>query len=732
MHSQKRGMRAPVYTEYSRGGMDHMPRFIYQVLFENAVYVGHLECSTVKAAKAEAARVALSSLKDSMALQHVSVVLLQEHCIRHTIPPPTYQESGPQTHPTTKFSVTVDGRSFEGQVGRTPQEARSSAAAAALRHYYSVDGEVQRKRSGSEAFGALSLNSPSPSERRASILRNTVQDPLAVARITNASESVETGGMLGLFGPEHLKELNELAQKRKAIIRDVFEENGMGMFACHFTWNGVVLPKSDFYPKKKLAKAHAAALSLMTLRSNHSYVEERQHKAFFIKEKDNLETLPVEVKVKPRELGNTPPEVLEEETRAFASSLAPSNEMLKATKELLSHISSLLDIKEAAFEKIVLSGAFGRQSSLIYDYNLEVILVSSEKLSRDTMTLIRTELGNNLGSQATVSEVPFKPFQLEVLYIGIQKITFRVHVQYTPPTPALDSPPAAKIGEPDTCEADEYIIDFLKKTPEALIVNRLLRSWLSSSFLSWSNLKDTTIFEILGAVVHRELNRDKAPTSIIHILYIILEFIRGWRNITMQLDSEKGIIIAGNADILQPLLNPSNTFLKRVCNVSERHWAEIGRFADMTINDLKKIQEGSSTFTYMQTLLQPKIDEKLTVRGFTKLAGVMVSKEHFPYTIPYIDCDDEHTDRTVETGKKIAMMIFSQLSYKGFFFFREVGETPSRQQVMDMVDRCVTDVLLGIIENCPPPPAKPDARCFRFLFPLRSNYTVNVTFRLEL
>ncbi|KAJ3280530.1 hypothetical protein HDU76_009163, partial [Blyttiomyces sp. JEL0837] len=62
---QKANWNRPVFQQIDRKGPDHRPTFLFQVQILGSVYIGESYCNTSQLAKAEAARVAMESLKNT-------------------------------------------------------------------------------------------------------------------------------------------------------------------------------------------------------------------------------------------------------------------------------------------------------------------------------------------------------------------------------------------------------------------------------------------------------------------------------------------------------------------------------------------------------------------------------------------------------------------------------------------------------------------------------------------
>ncbi|KAI8849711.1 hypothetical protein BC829DRAFT_489209 [Chytridium lagenaria] len=160
-------------------GTAHEPLFLYKVTVDAIDYVGESWKPNAKAAKAEAARVALAALETPLSKALTSsgiqstvqpppsnvdsvrlgveyfndVALLNDFCQKHWKLPPIYElvlREGPPHMPKFKYRATCDGITVEGGFGPSVQAAKNEAAKAVLKAL--SDTVAIRKRSLAEAF----------------------------------------------------------------------------------------------------------------------------------------------------------------------------------------------------------------------------------------------------------------------------------------------------------------------------------------------------------------------------------------------------------------------------------------------------------------------------------------------------------------------------------------------------------------------------------------------------
>jgi len=70
--------------------------------------------------------------------QRTAISQLQEYCQKNKLKDPDYRELPPQGSGGFRFSVTVDGKSYSGELKARKQDARQSAAEVAMRRVGSI------------------------------------------------------------------------------------------------------------------------------------------------------------------------------------------------------------------------------------------------------------------------------------------------------------------------------------------------------------------------------------------------------------------------------------------------------------------------------------------------------------------------------------------------------------------------------------------------------------------
>ncbi|KAJ3103807.1 HLA class II histocompatibility antigen, DR beta 4 chain [Phlyctochytrium planicorne] len=471
---QRNGWPLPKYTEVDRTGPPHAFQFIFKVEVNGVEYLGKFWKASVKAAKSEAARAALEALTDEAEKAAASnsgldTTRLAEFCNHRGLDQPVYQQldqSGPPHLPKFRFNVTVDSRTFTGDYGVSIRSAKSEAAKVALQ-YLSIPHPTTFVTVGSPEkplpvhlasplnpfgsitpppifpndglrdpamFGVNVMNSEAVLPSLSPFIPNTTKPPTAdpplLNQKRNANGTIKASGDTAAHVDGSVLEesqdaaadvvaIFQMAQRYKVELTTHFELDNMSRHSCRFLWGGKPLPSSDFFPRKKDAKIHAASLGLKELYSNSDLLENKRSDVHScIEMVVNFRNVFSLLRFEESQHENVT--AIDSLLRAFNRYLSPSKEMRRATTDLIRQISSSLDGSSLNIEKMVLGGAYGRNTPLVFEYGLEIDLISGTEITSDAFRDLKMGLYSALGQHIIIKDPSKEQNRIQINYVGIQ------------------------------------------------------------------------------------------------------------------------------------------------------------------------------------------------------------------------------------------------------------------------------------------------------------------------
>ncbi|KAJ3194474.1 HLA class II histocompatibility antigen, DR beta 4 chain [Irineochytrium annulatum] len=246
------------FDEVGRRGPGHQLEFLWKATINGFDYVAADWQRNKGAAKVEAAKVALENLleEDGIAF-HVN--WLYDHCAKNGLVCPVYnmiETDGPPQMPKFRYEVVTSGMHYVGDWMRTEKLAQGAAAKVA-RIAIETGGETPQKQQ--QSLGKRSVESAFGSTEPPRVSKMTPFQ-LPSASVESINELNNTAD----FDRRDLQLLHELAQKRMVVMQDIYETVPTG-FVCYLMWDGVRMPTSRPFTRKKDAKAHACTLTLTAM-----------------------------------------------------------------------------------------------------------------------------------------------------------------------------------------------------------------------------------------------------------------------------------------------------------------------------------------------------------------------------------------------------------------------------------------------------------------------------------
>ncbi|KAJ3329148.1 hypothetical protein HDU76_008520 [Blyttiomyces sp. JEL0837] len=667
----------PIYEVIERSGPDHSPLFRCRVKVKGKTFEGVRTVNTVKLAKAEAAKVALENLTG---IKSTPRIITQGSLIN--------AGTGPSALLTPVVTPTRVGSHLVTPLTSETKEQNHAAPLPTppLQPFASLVIGPQQQLSASaqttvSAISDLSRTGFSVQDSSVDVTMPMDIDIKMPETVQKPGPSIKAASTTLVVQSTNVEELDPLVILNKVCMEKVASSPSYARllsphgFKFEVTLDGKVLATSAMFISEVSAKRHAAELALSEITKGAvEFVGDAT-------ENGTVDGADLGLKLKGINL------LLSE----FSGSLSPTKQIKMVTAEILIEISLIL--KDDAISGFVVGGSYGRCTAIVFDYDIEFVLLS-KTISPDDLIELMQEKVKEHPHVFSFAETRMEGKQkvLRIAYAGRQTLFCRVLA-------ATDLVETEELLDRETIQqslvlqklkelsADVNSIDvdtwsvaacesshvFMRNHSYASDLSRLVKCWYSCQPVVKEIDNIYLILDLLSIYAFDKLeeqnNYDRSKMCLLTAFQNILKLLGNWKALRVFWTENypRSTIPTYFLSSASPplLLDPCNPFRNLITAEGYEAWDDSASLAWATSNKLShaKYKNDLAPSNVLTQMFLPKTLDFFGVKSFSYKLAMVVPREPIPYKIPFVE---PITDETVDPQQaallyRIGRLIIAQV-----------------------------------------------------------------------